>query len=95
MKIVDFKKLLSYFNKSKDWRIIIVLFTIFLAIIIAINVYLFFKIENDIKQPINVEFEVQSLKRDLLDSSLGSIKEREKQFNQSLQVDPDISDPSL
>ena len=95
MKIFDFKKILPYFSKDKDWQIIIVLFAIFLAAIIAINAYIFFKIEKDIRQPINVEVEAQTLKRDLLNRVLSSILEKEKQFNQNLQVKPVISDPSL
>ncbi len=95
MKIVDFKKILPYFSKGKDWQIIIVLFAIFLATIIAINAYIFFKIEKDVRQPINVQVEAQTLKRDLLNRVLSGIQEKEKQFNQNLQVKPSINDPSL
>ncbi len=95
MKIVDFKKILSYFSKGKDWQIMIALFAIFLATIIAINAYIFFKIEKDVRQPINVEVEAQTLNRDLLNRALSGIQEKEKQFNQNLQERPIISDPSL
>ncbi len=95
MKIVDFKKILQYFSKGKDWQIIIVLFAILLAIIIATSAYIFLKIEKDVRQPVNVEVEAQTLKRDLLNRVLSDIQEKEKQFNQNLQVKPKINDPSL
>jgi len=95
MKIFDFKKILPYFSKGKDWQIIIILSAIFLATIMAINAYIFLEIEKDAKQPINVEVETQTLKRDLLNRVLSGIQEREKQFNENLQAKPSISDPSL
>ena len=95
MKIVDFKKILPYLSKGKDWQIIIALFAIFLAAIIAVNAYIFLKIGKDIRQPIDVEIEAQTLRRDLLDRVLSGIQKKEKQFNQNLQVKPVISDPSL
>ncbi len=95
MKIVDFKKILPYFSKGKDWQIIIVLFAVFMATIIVMNTYIFLNIEKDVRQPVNVEVSTQMLKRDLLNSALKGIQEKEKQFNQNLQVKPKISDPSL
>jgi hypothetical protein len=95
MKIFDFKKILRYFNREKEWQLIVVVFALFLTALISVNIYIFLVLEKEAQKPILLEENIQTLKRDILKNVLDGLYEKEKQFNQNILTKPGISDPSL
>lgn len=95
MKFIDFKKILRYFNKDKDWEIVIVSFGILLIVLISVNIYIFWKFQREIAKPFDQEVRVETLKRNLLESALDVLNGKERKFEQNTLTKPDIIDPSL
>jgi len=94
MKILDFKKILRYFNKYSGWKITVVAFLALSLLLIIINYYIYSDLEKNIARPFDAEVEIQTLKRELLAKVLSDLREKEKRFEQSSLLKPEISDPS-
>ena len=92
---VDFKRIMRYFGKDKEWEIIIIALGVFLIALIAINSYIFWRIGKDVTESVISEIPTQTLKRDLLEKIFDNLAEKERRFNQDILTKPDVADPSL
>ncbi len=115
MKIqLDFNKIIGYFinrgagftaiKSDKDWKALIVCFSVVLFMILAMGGYLFWKIQfGDPLAMSSFESETEfvkeeesfTFKEDLLDSLLNEMTEKEKKFNENMANPTAIKDPSL
>lgn len=105
MKIIDFKKIIGYFNTHgadsfeidarRDWKIIIISFSFFLLAILFVDGYVFLKFSSVLEEKIETEDKKTiTIDKASLDKVLENISEREKRFEESLQS-VKIKDPSL
>ncbi|MEK9183511.1 MAG: hypothetical protein AAB890_00365 [Patescibacteria group bacterium] len=105
MKLVDFKKIISYFNSHsvhsleinarRDWKVIMISFLFVLAVMLLVDGYFFWKFSGVLEENIAPEDKkVAAINRALLDEVLEKIMEREKRFKESFQ-NVKITNPSL
>lgn len=96
MKIpIDFKKILRYFSRDRAWQATVVVFMLLFVVLVSTNVYFYLKLLKSVESPVETEIKFQEIKRDRLAQAVKELEEREKRFNHSILIKPDISDPSL
>lgn len=105
MKIVAFKKIISYFNFHtdegqeikvlRDWRIVLCGFAFILIIVFLLNGYIFRKYEKGLSEKIKASQEkIITIDRIGLQKAAEEINRKESQFKENL-APPQIKDPSL
>ena len=105
MKLVDFKKIISYFNSHsvhsleinarRDWRVIIISFLFVLVAMLLVDGYFFWKFSGVLEEKVTPEDKkVTVINQVLLDEVLEKIMEKEKKFEGGSQ-DSEVKDPSL
>jgi len=105
MKIVAFKKIISYFNFHtdegreikvlRDWRMVLCGFAFILIIVFLLNGYIFRKYREGLSKEIKTSQEkIITIDRIGLEKVSEEINRKERQFNENL-APPQIKDPSL
>lgn len=91
-------------KSERDWKTLIACYSVVLFVIMAMGGYLFWKIQfGDPLTSSSLESEIEFikeeesfvLKKDLLESLLNEMAEKEKNFSENLKNPPAIKDPSL
>ncbi len=91
-------------KSQRDWKVLIACYSVVLSVILAMGGYLFWKIQfGDPLAPSSFESEIEFikeeessvLKKDLLESLLDGMAEKEKKFSENLKNPPAIKDPSF
>ena len=96
MKIpIDFKKILRYFSKDRAWQITVIAFLLLFIGLVSANIYFYRVLLKSVESSIGAEIKLQEIQRDKLQQVVKGLEERERQFNQSILIKPDIEDPSL
>ena len=102
---LDFKKIISYFKGRKekeifdrslrDWKKLIILFSVFALLLWLVDGYLYFKntsFEGDLIFTGDEKFE--TINRDLLSETIKNLDDRERQMAEKFSA-PNLPDPSI
>ena len=96
---LNFSKIKNYFKKEndvlRDWKMVLIFFSIFLIVAFAADIYIFWKYQNELSQKATVEnFKMMTVDRDSLQKVVDELKIKEANFQENLTA-PKIEDPSL
>lgn len=105
MNLVDFKKIISYFNPHsvdgfevnarRDWKILLISFLFVLAAFLLIDGYFFWKFSGALEEEITIEDKkAVTIDKTSLNEALEKIAEREKKFEEGFEAIK-VTDPSL
>lgn len=95
MKKFDFRKIAGYFRKGRDWEATVGIFIVLIIALVLANVYFFWLLQKETAAPVQIEANLLSLRRDLLNQILVNLRDKEERFNQNSLAKPGVSDPSL
>ncbi len=91
MKIVDFKKIISYFNfqVDRDWKTVLLGFALLLIIVFLLNGYIFWKYQKELSAEIKIEeAKVITVDRNTLQKVIDEIDRKERQYKKPVIMTP-------
>ena len=104
IKKFDFKKIIGYFNLDsemgkeirifRDWKIILICFFLFLAVVFLANFYILRESQKDLYNNFVPEGKVLTIQRNSIKEIIEEISKRESKSNDAL-IMPAPNDPSL